>query len=500
MKMQLWQNIPLFLIVLPLMLAAICSVLRPRAARAVMTGLSCLVVLALSALLYLVIQQGESYIYPMGEIGAPYGNELRVGIIEALMGLGFALVILFSILGGWKKLTKDVAPQRMNLYGSMVCLLTTAMLAITFTNDLFTAYVFIEITTIAACALICSSNKGRTLFAATRYMIMNLLGSGLFLLGLSILYCLTGHLLFPQLEASIQSMLAADTYQIPLALCCVLMTLGIAVKGALYPFHTWLPNAYSSATPTSSALLSSLISKMYIFLLIKIFFRAAGAEVFARDGVGDVLFVFSIVGIILGSVDAIREHNLSRMVAYSSVSQIGYIFLGISLGSEAGMAAALFHILAHSAAKSMLFLSSSKLREVSGGSAAFRDIRGSGLRAPLAGVAFGIGACSLVGIPFLGGFASKIFLAQAGMEMQNWKMAVLLLTLATSTVLNVAYMLRTTMTLYRPGERFPLEKSPLAKDMPFRLAMGALIVINVFLGVFGGQVMELIRQGIAIFN
>ena len=238
---------------------------------------------------------------------------------------------------------------------------------------------------------------------------------------------------------------------------------------------------------------------MYIFLLIKIFFRAAGVEIFAR-GIGDVVFVFALVGIILGSVDAIREHSLSRMVAYSSVSQIGYIFLGISLGTHAGMAAALFHILAHSAAKSMLFLSANKLREVSGGSDAFRDIRGSGLRAPLAGLAFALGACSLVGVPLLGGFTSKVFLAQAGVQLGDWRMIVLLLVLALSTALNVAYMLRTSLTLYRPGQRFPLTKSPLAKDGLFTAAMAALIVINVFLGVCGGQVMNLILRGIAIFN
>ncbi|MBE5782181.1 MAG: sodium:proton antiporter [Clostridiales bacterium] len=497
--MKLWQNLPLFLIVLPLMCAVICSVLKGKAARGVMTALASFACVAMSVILLMTAGQGKSYIYVMGEVGAPFGNELKIGVIEGLMGLGFSLVLLFSILGGWRKLTKDVAPQRMNLYATMVCLLVSAMMAITFTNDLFTAYVFIEITTIAACALICSTNKGRTFFAATRYMIMNLLGSGLFLLGLSILYCITGHLLFPQLEESVKALMAKGEYKIPLSLAAVLMTLGVGVKSALYPFHTWLPNAYASATPTSSALLSSLISKMYIFLLIKIFFRAAGAEIFAQ-GIGDVLFVFSLVGIILGSVDAIREHSMSRMVAYSSVSQIGYIFLGISLGTEAGMAAALFHILAHSAAKSMLFLSANKLREVSGGSDAFRDIRASGLRAPLAGLAFGVGACSLVGVPLLGGFSSKVYLAQAGLLLGDWRTTVLLLTLALSTVLNVAYMLRTTLTLYRPGQRYPLTKSPLAKDAPFTGAMIALVLINIVLGVGGGRVMELIYQGIAMFN
>jgi len=497
--MQLWQNLPLVLIVLPLMCAVICSVLRGKKARFVMTGLVTFGCLSMAYMLIRVVGMGKSYIYVMGEIGAPFGNELRIGVVECLMGLLFALVMVCALLGGWQKMNRDVADNRIHLYGSMVCLLFSAMSAITFTNDLFTAYVFIEITTIAACSLICSTNKGRTLFAATRYMIMNLLGSGLFLLGLSILYSLTGHLLFPQIEESVLLLLQEGKYTVPLALCCVLMTMGIACKAALYPFHTWLPNAYASATPTSSALLSSMISKMYIFLLIKIFFRAAGAQVFAQ-GVGDILFVFSIVGIILGSVDAIREHHFSRMIAYSSVSQIGYIFLGISLGTEMGMAAALFHILAHSAAKSMLFLSASKLREVSGGSDAFRDIRGAGVRAPLAGLAFAIGACSLVGIPLLGGFTAKVFLSQAGLELGDWRMITLLLTLAASTALNVAYLLRTTLTLYRPGEKYPLSCSALAKDKPFTFAMLVLIAVNVLLGVAGGNVMTMIHQGIAMFN
>ena len=497
--MRLWQNLPLLLIVLPLMGAVCCAVMPAKAARGLMTALAGISCAGMALLLLFVSSLGESFIYPMGEIGAPFGNELRVGVTEALVGLAFSMVLLFSILGGWRKAAKDVAPNRMHLYGAVVCLLMSAMASITFTNDLFTAYVFIEITTLAACALICANNKGRTLFAAMRYMIMNLLGSGLFLLGLSILYCLTGELLFPQIEASVKALLKEEHYLVPLYLSFVLMTLGVGIKSALYPFHTWLPNAYANATPTSSALLSSMIAKMYIFLLIKIFFRSAGASVFS-NGIEDVLFVFSVMGIILGSVDAIREHHFSRMIAYSSVSQIGYIFLGISLGTTAGMAAAIFHILAHSAAKSMLFLSANKLREVSGGSDAFRDIRGSGFRAPMAGLAFGVGACSLVGVPLLGGFSSKVFLAEAGIQLGGWRMAVLLLTLAVSTALNVMYMLRTAMTLYRPGERFPLTRSPLARDPLFTGAMAVLIVVNAALGVLGGGVMRLIYQGIAMFS
>ena len=498
MRLEWWQNLPLLLIVAPLICAVICSVLKGRAARRVMTGLSAAACLLMAALLYFTVRDSQSFVYTMGEIGAPFGNELRVGVLESLMGLAFSLVVFFAILGGRTQLERDVAPNRMHLYAAMLCLLLAALSAMTFTNDLFTAYVFIEITTIAACALISATGKGRTLFAATRYMIMNLLGSGLFLLGLSMLYGLTGHLLFPQLGKSVEALLAEGRYPGPLYLSFILMTVGIGFKCALWPFHTWLPNAYASATATSSALLSSVISKIYIFLLIKIFFRASGAQVFARR-IEDVLFGFAVVGIILGSVNAIRERHFSRMIAHSSVSQIGYIFLGISLGTEAGMAAAMFHILAHSAAKSMLFLSANKLRAASDGGDSFADIRGAGFRAPAAGLAFLVGACSLVGIPALGGFASKVYLAQAGIGLGGWRMIALLATLAVSTALNVAYLLRTALILYRSDADQPQKISRLPHDGAFIAAMCALMSVNLALGLAGYPVMDLIRRGISMF-
>ena len=494
-----WQNLPLGLILLPLMGAAVCSALRGKAARGVMTAITGLGCAGMGLLLVFTLQSGESFVYAMGEIGAPFGNELRIGPAEALMGLMFSLVMLLSLLGGWRTLTKDVASNRMNLYAAVICLLFSAMAAMVFTNDLFTAYVFIEISTIAACALICSNSRGPTIFAAARYMIMNLLGSGLFLLGVSMLYCLTGHLLFPQLGESVQSLLAAEKYLTPLYLSFLLMTMGIGIKAALYPFHTWLPSAYSLATPTSRAILSSLISKTYIFLLVKIYFRAAGASVLARR-IEDVLLVYAVVGIVMGAVDAIREKHLSRMVAYSSVAQIGYIFLGIALGTEEGMAAALFHILAHSAAKSMLFLSAGKLREVSSGGDSFADVRGAAKRAPLAGLAFLAGACSLVGVPPLGGFAGKAYLALAGVSLGGWRMILALSALVVSTGLNVMYLLRTALTIYSEGEKYPNEKSPLASDGAFAVSMAALMILNLALGVLGGGIMGWIRQGIALFR
>ena len=496
MSMALWQNLPLLMIVGALMCAAVSSVLKAKAARAVMLGLSILECAGMITLLYFTVSLGESFVFPMGEIGAPFGNELRVGPAEALVGALLALVMLLAVVGGFQQLKRDVRENRTPLYAAVYCLLFAAMVAMTFTNDLFTAYVFIEISTIAACALISARGHGQHIFAAARYMIMNLLGSGLFLLGLSMLYSLTGHLLFPQLGAAVRQLILENRYSMPLYLSFLLMTMGVAIKSALYPFHTWLPSAYSNSTAASSAILSSVVSKMYIFLLIKIFLRAEGTAVFARR-IDDVLFLFAMVGIIAGSLHAIVQRHMLRMVAYSSVAQIGYIFLGLALGTREGVAAAVFHILAHSAAKSMLFLAGNELRSVSGQDDTFPALRGAAKKAPVAGLAFLVGACSLVGVPLLGGFSSKVFLAQAGIGIGGWRMYVVLAEIVLSTALNVAYMLRAALNLYRDGETDAKEKP--ASNWPLNAAVSLLMALTVFLGVCGSTVMDWIQKGIALF-
>lgn len=494
-----WQNLPLFLVLCPLMCGVACSALRGKASRCVTAAMCAAESAGMAVLLWYTASGNVSFTYAMGEIGAPFGNELRAGPAEALMGLGFTLVLTLSVTGGNRSLTEDVESKRMNLFGAMIGLLTAATAAIVFTNDLFTAYVFIEITTLSACALIGVTNRGRALFSSARYMVMNLLGSGLFLLGLSMLYALTGQLLFPQLASAVDALIAENRYSVPMYLSFLLMGLGLCIKSALYPFHTWLPDAYSNATAVSGALLSSLVSKLYIFLLIKIALRAAGEEAFIHR-IGDVLFLYAAVGTVLGSVHALYQRKLSRVIAYSSVAQIACVYLGIALGSGEGIAAALFYILAHSAAKSMLFVTSHKLRRACGGADGLEDMRGAARRSPLAGLAFLAGACSLVGIPGLGGFAAKMYLAQAAIGGGGWRMPALLGLLAVSTTLNAAYMLRTALILYSRDKPAGEAGKPKARDAAFAAATAVMIGLNLFLGFCGRPVIELIHRGLALFS
>ena len=161
------------------------------------------------------------------------------------------------------------------------------------------------------------------------------------------------------------------------------------------------------------------------------------------------------------------------------------------------MAAAVYYIIAHSAAKSMLFLAANRLREASGHEDTFTALGGAARRAPLAGLAFMIGAFSLVGIPGLGGFAGKLYLASAGVSLGGWRMAAVLAVLALSTLLNVAYMLRTLVTLYREKEE--TNQSTVCRDGFFAVAVSGLIALNLLLGLLGGPILRLIEQGIRLF-
>ncbi len=500
--MALWQSIPFACILLPLGSAALTSVLRPKQARAWALAVLC-VVTVLSALLVGQFSQGAaSYTYTMGHYPAPWGNEIRAGGLEAAMALFLSLVMLLSLLGGLKKLDEQLESGKQSLYFAVLMLLTAALMAETYTNDIFTAYVFVEIMTIGACALIVSRQNGRSLVAGTRYMIMNLIGSGLFLLGIILLYDLTGHLLMSNMKEAVAALAASGEYRLPLTVVVAVMSIGLCIKSALFPFHTWVPDAYSYGTPTSAAVLSSLVSKGYIFLLIKIMYRVIGLEVIISTRILNVLFSFALIAMVMGSISAIRQDDIRRMVAFSSVAQIGYIYMGIGLGTRAGMMAACFHVFSHGVCKSMLFIATSGLTDASGGSKRFRALRGAGFRCPVAGVAFTLGALGMVGFPFLGGFVSKLNFALAAIQSGGTRCMLVLLVLAVSTCLNTMYFLRTVITLYSK----PLE----SEDKPalpafhggwaFALALVLFCVVNVGLGLFAQPVINAINAGLATFG
>ena len=503
--MEFVQNVPFFCIMLSMFSGTVSSVLPKKWARRLNIAMLSMVI-AMSAwlLLYLVQSGIGSFTYMMGHFPAPWGNELRVGILEAGMALFFSVIMLLSVLGGRKKLDGEVESTKHNIYYILCNLLLSSLLALVYTNDLFTAYVFVEINTIAACGLIMIRQNGRCIEAAVRYMIMSLLGSGLLLLGICMLYDLTGHLLMENIKEQVDVIMESGTYRVPMLITIGVITVGLAIKSALFPFHSWVPDAYGYSTVSSGAILSSLVSKGYIFLLFKLFYRVIGFEHIANSQILTLLFLFGLCGMVFGSISAIWEKDIRRMIAFSSVAQIGYIYMGLGLGTEAGVVAAIFHVLAHSATKSLLFISAIGLTDVSGGSRSFFELTGSGYRNKAAGVGFLVASLSMVGIPIFSGFVSKLLFAEAAVLVPDWKLLPTLIVLAVSTVLNAIYFLKTVVRIYTPANKDEVkEKSYFCLKFPEQKVYCGTIVlfilVNLVLGMASQPIIALIAEGLHHF-
>lgn len=496
--MSFCVNFPLFCVVAALMCSVVSSVLKGRAARILTMTLNLAVVSTSAVILLYVLSTGTSVSYLMGHYPHPWGNEIRISILEPLFSMAFSLVMLLCLCGGRKHLAEDLRTEKQNLYYVMADLVQAALLVLVYTNDIFTGYVFIEICTLSSCGLLMIRQVGRTTLASVRYMIFSLLGSGMFLLGVVLLYYITGHLLMPDLKQAVAAVYADGTYRVVLMASICLITIGLAVKSGLFPFHFWMPDTYGYSTPASSGILSGLVSKGYIFFLIKIIFDVFGTEVFYASGMQNVLYVFGALGIIVGSVSAMRENDISRMIAYSSAAQIGYIYMGIGISADLGVAAALFHCLTHALTKPALFLCAARLSDTAGGKKRFKDIQGAAFSNRFAGLAFTYNAMSMIGLPLTMGFISKYLFALSAFH-ANIKMIPTLIVLAISTVLNAFYFTRTVIRIYNRQEKKLAEPLPVWKQGSFAVAAVVLALINFGCGVAVRPLLSLIEKGLRLF-
>lgn len=499
-----YENLPFLTIFLPLLCGVASAAIRDGKKAYRLTLISTAAVAVLSAaLLYFVYTQDVSFTYTMGRFAAPYGNAVKAGPWQALLCTMFAVVMGLSLLGGGHSLFHDILPEKQGLYFVMANMTLAGLLALVYTNDMFTAYVFIEITTISACAMVMAKDTGPNLIATIRYLFMSLLGSGLFLIGLTLLNSIAGYLLMEPLAKAVAILAELGKFHRPLIVSMGLMTVGLGIKGAMFPFHLWLPDAHGGTTTASSAILSGLVLKGYIALLVTLMLRVFGLELMRRTGLCNVLLVLGLLGMIFGSLAAMREYHVKRMLANSSVAQIGYIFMGLGLGTEAGVAAACFHVLVHAACKPLLFICAGRLSTVSGHHRSLKNLRGSAYRDVAAGVGFTVGAMSMIGIPLLGGFVSKLYLSRAAVD--SPAVAAVLLTIAVSTVLNALYYVPAVLAIWvrPPWDEVHLilrsvKPEDLKFDRSFFTAAAALTVLIVLLGIVYHPILNVIRAGIRL--
>ena len=499
--MDFIQNFPFFTIVLSLFCSVLAFICTDKKARFVTYFLLLTsAAMSLCVLLYNYNVGDGYFVYRMGHYDAPIGNEIAAGLLEPFFALLFEVTMFLCLTGGATRIFRDTHESKHKYFYIMTNLVHAALVALCYTNDIFTAYVFIEICTIASCALLMLRSSGRALAAATRYMIFSLIGSAFTLIGIILLYSITGHLLFPQLFSTLQTLWATGDYTIPLTISLGLLICGLAIKSGLFPFHLWMPDTYGTATPAASGILSGVVSKGYIFLLFKMIYRVIGVQVFIDSGIHYLIFTLGVCGMIFGSVAAIRSTNINFMIAYSSAAQIGYVYMGLGLGTKAALIAALFQIVAHTLTKPMLFLAASGLSDTVDGKQNFVSIASTAHNNRVAGFAFSIGALSMIGIPLFVGFIPKLLFSFSAFD-HGVLTYVVLSALAISTLLNVFYFLRTTINIYaNPKADLVRTTITFAQAKVYSVVVLTMSAINVAVGLHAQPIITLFEKGVNIFS
>jgi len=369
------------------------------------------------------------------------------------------------------------------------------MMGITYTNDLFNMYVFMEILSITSCSIISIKRKKENYMASFRYLILNTMGSLSVLLGIALLYMVSGHLNMTQIYLAISEIWSIYPTNITVAIGFILTGLGI--KAAVFPLHVWLPDAHSTAPTPSSALLSSIVVKVYIFSVYKILFKVLGQTIVVGLGIPTVITYFAAIGMIMGSVFAIGQKDIKRMLAYSSVAQIGYIFLGLGLVTVEGLSASLFHIISHGLMKSALFLSAGSIiyykekRDL-------RDLDGIGYEMPVTMTVFTIAALGMIGIPGISGFMSKLYLSFAVLGVNK---PVYLAIILASSFLNAVYYLPIVISAFlKEGKdrKNVMTMERLPKQMLIPMVILAILVVTI--GFYPHLIMNLVDKAVPTFQ
>ncbi|MCK8061079.1 MULTISPECIES: complex I subunit 5 family protein [unclassified Fusibacter] len=431
------------------------------------------------------------YLFDIGHFPAPFGIVFKIGEIESVVSLFFTFVMLMISWYSYHSLEKEIKDHRVGLFQTLTTLLLASILGIVYTYDVFNGFVFLEVSTLAACGLIVIKDKEANIKATIKYLILSSLGSGLVLMGIAFLYSVSGHLNMLYIKEALSQNMTGNENLILLSL--ILFTIGLGLKGAMYPLHIWLPDAHSSAPSPSSAILSAVVIKAPVIFLIKLYYLVFGFDVVSHTFILDLLLIFGSLGMIIGSLMAKAQTELKRMIAYSSVAQMGYIFFGIGLGNKLGLVMAIYHVIAHSVTKSSLFLAAGSFIEQTGNKT-IKDFKGIGKEMPITLGIFTLSALSLVGIPVLPGFISKWNLAMASIE--TGKIYLLAVILA-SSMLNAVYYFPIIINGYF-GEENLDGKIYRSKSKPIKALLSLIIlsVVMVGVGFMSGVLIDFIEKGI----
>ena len=481
------DHLPALQVVIPLLSAPICVLLKRPALVAVFAALVCWIVLAIAIGLAVQVAQQDVVSYALGGWDPPIGIEYRIDALGSMALLIVAIVATAVVHYAPRSLAREVPEEKRYLFYAAFLLCVTGLLGIAATGDIFNVFVFLEISSLSTYVLIAMGKSRRALTAAFRYLLMGTIGSTLLLIGIGLMYMMTGTLNMVDLADRLQqpvdvhgeAMRANQTRTVIASFAFI--TVGISIKMALFPLHVWLPSAYAYAPNMVTAFLAATATKVSFYLLVRIIYTVYGINFVFNAMELDAWFMpLSLVAIFIASTVAIFQDDVKRLLAYSSVAQIGYLVLAVSLASSDGLTAGIVHMFNHALMKGGLFMAIGCVA-LKIGSTDLDAMSGLGKRMPWTTAAFVLGGLNLIGVPLTAGFVSKWYLINAALSSDHWSVAVLALL---SSLLAVVYVWRVIEVFYfrAPPEtnREARAEAPLGMLVPTWIILGATVLFGVW--------------------
>jgi len=465
------DHYPALQIVIPLLCAPVCMLVRYRDWSWAVALFGSWASLAISWELLLQVQGAGVISYEMGNWAPPFGIEYRIDPINAFVLLIVSAIGAVVIPYARESVKREFGVNRVYFFYTSYLLCLAGLLGVTITGDAFNLFVFLEISSLSSYVLIALGRDRRALVASYQYLVMGTIGATFIVIAIGLLYAETGTLNM----ADLAKILAEQPTSRTIGAAFGFMVVGVSLKLALFPLHLWLPNAYSFAPSVVSAFLAATATKVAVYVLLRFLFSIFNVELsFGVMPLDTILLVLSVIAMFAASAVAIYQKNLKRMLAYSSVAQIGYMVLGISFANVSGLMACILHLFNHALMKGGMFLALGCIFYRIA-SVRLESMAGMGRRMPLTAAAFLIGGLGLIGVPLTVGFISKWYLVEGALARGWWPVAILILL---SSLLAVVYVWRIVEVMYMrpvPEDAPEIEEAPPSMLIPTWILIGASV-------------------------
>jgi multicomponent Na+:H+ antiporter subunit D len=425
------------------------------------------------------VWRGEVLVYKLGGWTPPWGINLAIDGLNLLVALIIAGVVSSVAVYSVVSMERDSGLEK---YYSLLMLVTAGSMGVALTGDIFNLYVFFEIMSISSYALVAFRRNWDSIEAGVKYMIIGCLGTSFILLGVAFLYGLVGSLNIADLAWKLAEIKVAQPLPVIVPLMLALFVAGLGIKIAMVPLHAWLPDAYQAAPSAVSAVLAGATTTAGVYAMLRISYMLFGAL-----AIGLMLVVLGLITMVVGGLMALVQRDLKRLLAYSCISQIGYILLGVGYGTAMGIQGGLFHLLNNAIYKVLLFMCAGAIF-YRVGTSNLDEMGGLGKNMPVTAGVFTVGALAISGVPPFNGFASKWTIYVAGMEAGQPIATVIAIIIS---ALTLAYFLKAINSAFlgqRPKHLREVKEAPALMLIPM-LALASLCVV---FGILPGLGIDLV--------